>query len=117
VNRQMAGAGLVLLTVAAAPLLYGQRQSYSGTYAEHFEFSEFAGCYLTFTPSAWAKYRAVVPETFDRQRAKLDFVGRGTARLRDFKPGDRRGYGHMGMYPCQIEVIDLRTAKPLPSFR
>ncbi|HET7709285.1 MAG TPA: hypothetical protein VFK50_07110 [Sphingomicrobium sp.] len=109
---KLAVAAPALLSMATAPMLFSERQGFAGIHTAHLEFSEFNGCWLEFAPSAYERYRRLVPQSFDLQRVRIAFIGRGTARLRGFKRGS--GYGHMGMYPCQIEVLELRSAAPLP---
>ena len=103
-------AGFVLL--AAAPQPFGPSRSYSGVYSSSFEQSEFGGCWLSFVPAASKKFFSLVPpETHWGRRYRIDFTGRSTPRLKSVGRG--QGYGHLGMFPCEIEVTEIRSARIL----
>ena len=105
-------AAFAALLVAAA--LYGLPRSYSGIYTSSFEHSEFDGCWVNFSRKASARLVELHPRVFgpEGSRYQVEFVGRSTHRLKDVKPG--QGYGHVGAYPCEIEVLELRSARRLP---
>ena len=116
-SRRLAAASAALLLGAAAPQDYGPQRSFAGTYTSSFEHSEFDGCWLTFRPEASKRFHALVPgaDKYEGQRAQIHFIGRGTARLKTVSGG--KGYGHVGAYPCEIEVIELKSARSLGSAR
>jgi hypothetical protein len=116
VIRVLAGAALAFLPAAAGPPPYGPPRQFSGIYNASFEHSEFEGCWLSFTPAASKRFYDAVPlHAYKEQRARIAFLGRSTPRLKTVHPG--KGYGHLGMMPCEIEVISLRSVRALPPAR
>lgn len=111
--RRVAGLAVLLsLPLVAAAHAYGPAQRFEGVYTSSFEHSEFGGCWLTFSEAASRKFWSLVPaEKYEGHRYRIAFVGRSTPRLADVGRG--RGYGHMGMMPCEIEVIEVLKAEHL----
>ena len=67
-----------------------------------------------FTPAASKRFYDAIPlHAYKEQRARIAFLGRSTPRLKNVRPG--KGYGHLGMMPCEIEVISLRSVRTLPA--
>ena len=100
-----------LLLLGADPD-YGPTQRFEGIYTSSFEHSEFGGCWLTFSETASRKFWSLVPhEKYEGHRYRIAFIGRSTPRLADVGRG--RGYGHMGMMPCEIEVLEVREVEHL----
>ena len=114
--RALAAAALAYLLGAAGPPPYGPPRQFDGIYSASFEHSEFDGCWLNFTPAASKRFYAAVPlHAYKEQRARIAFLGRTTPRLKNVRPG--KGYGHLGMMPCEMEVIVLRSVQALPPAR
>ena len=112
----MAAALLAPSLLGASPQAFGPEQPLSGVYTSSFEQSEFRGCWLSFAPSASKKFFSLVPpETHWGRRYRIDAVGRTTPRLT--KVGNGHGYGHLGMYPCEIQVTQVRSARILSAER
>ena len=111
-SRRLGAASAVLLLAAAAPQDYGPQRSFAGIYSSSFEHSEFGGCWLTFRPEESKRFHArIAPEKYESRRYRIAFIGRSTPRLKDVGRGG--GYGHLGMMPCEVEVIELKSVRQL----
>jgi hypothetical protein len=93
--------------------LYGPRREFRGVSAGAFELSSFGGCWFTNSPEYYRQFQALaLPKPPPRQEVvhyELAFIGRQTVA----KPGQRGGYGHLGMWHCQIRAETLISAKLL----
>ena len=110
-------AGALVALLAGALLAFGPTRDFSGVYTSSFEHSEFDGCWVNFSPEASKRFHALVPgaDKYEATRAQVHFSGRSTARLKNVSGG--KGYGHVGAYPCEIEVIELKSARSLGAAR
>ena len=114
--RRSLAAALAPILIAAGPQTFGPERPLSGVYTSSFEQSEFRGCWLSFNPAASKKFFSMVPpETHWGRRYRLDAVGRSTPRLA--KVGRGNGYGHLGMYPCEIQLTEVRSVRILGADR
>lgn len=105
------------LLLAAAPQTYAPERAFTGVYTASFEHSEFAGCWLSFGPQASKTFFGQVDhDKYWGASYRISFTGRSTPRLK--LPTRGKGYGHVGAYPCEIQVTQLRSVtKVVPAKR
>ncbi|HEX8364127.1 MAG TPA: hypothetical protein VF603_02450 [Allosphingosinicella sp.] len=94
---------------------YGPETRFSGTLIAGFEIASFNGCWFSITPEASADFDRLVPAADppqDRSPAQfhLEIIGRRT--LGENMPPE--GYGHLGMWSCQIEASRILVARRMP---
>ncbi len=100
-----------LLLIGAAGT-YRAERLFDGIYTSAFEHSEFGGCWLNFSVPASRRFRSLVqPEKYEARRYHLRFVGRKTPRIPNVRPG--KGYGHLGMMPCEVEVVRVVSVRTM----
>ena len=96
----------------------------SGRLSVGFERAEFAGCWLDISSEAWRDMGSLLPAfdrgilTKSRMEIDLEMIGRRTlARPRPPTPSGpsstRHGYGHMSVFPCQIEAVRILSTRML----
>jgi hypothetical protein len=111
-RRASIAVALPCLLLLGADPVYGPKQRFEGVYTSSFEHSEFGGCWLSFSEAASRKFWSLIPrEKYEGHRYRVAFMGRSTPRIADVGRGG--GYGHMGMMPCEIEVLEVLDAKHL----
>lgn len=94
---------------------YGPEMRFSGMLITAFEMANFNGCWFSITPQASADFDRLVPAAdppADRQenRFYLEILGRRT--LGENTPPE--GYGHLGMWSCEIEASRILVARRMP---
>jgi len=105
-------------TRASAGLLidgyrYGPRRRFKGVSYSAFEVSSFGGCWFTNSFEFYRQFEQLhlpqPPPGSQETRYELEFIGRQTIA----KPGRLGGYGHLGMWSCQIRAETLISARLL----
>jgi len=110
VIRAMPAVVLAPVLLAAVAPGHGPPQRFRGVFSSAFEFSAFDGCWLTFSRKAGRQFYARVgPQGHDGQRYRMIFLGRRSPA----SGGTAGNYGHLGAYPCEIEVLELRRVRPI----
>jgi hypothetical protein len=106
----------------APPLLpeqgpFGAERSFTGTLVLSFERQSFNGCWLEFSGSSQADLARLAPSPAlaDAQAAyaaEVTLTGRRREMI-NAEGHDVRGqsFGHLGMYPCLIEVTGISAAR------
>lgn len=110
-------AALAFSVAAAQPgePRYGPKQRFEGVLETAFEVSAFQGCWFETSPRAGRDWQRIAPISgaeaqLELARYRLEFVGRRT--VGDRAPPD--GYGHLGMWPCQIRAERMISVELLP---
>ena len=102
-------------TVEIEGELYGPPARFKGVHAIAFELSAFKGCWFTNGAEFYRQFKRLAlpdpPRTTDVVEYELEFIGRRTVRKRD--DGAIGGFGHLGMFSCQIRAEKLISAKLL----
>ena len=94
---------------------YGPLTRFKGEQASAFELSSFEGCWFSNSPEFYRQFQRLnlpdPPRSLDVVRYQLEFDGRRTVRKKeDTSIG---GYGHLGMFSCEIRAETLISARLL----
>jgi hypothetical protein len=102
-------------TVKIDGQLYGPRRRFKGVQAGAFELSSFGGCWFANSLEFYRQFeRLGLPKPAPTEglvEYELEFIGRQTLGKR----GEFGGYGHLGMWSCQIRAETLISARLLPA--
>lgn len=109
-----AGAARAPATVTIDGQRYGPLQRFKGVQAGAFELSSFGGCWFANSLDFYRQFEALgLPKPAPANEVveyELEFIGRQTLGKR----GEFGGYGHLGMWSCQIRAETLISARLLP---